>query len=130
MNFNTAISALMELTNAAFAKGLNKRQKEMVAVILAPLAPHLAEEVWESLGHGESIFTKSWPKADPKFLVKDVITYGIQVNGKLRGTVDLSKDVEKEKALAAARAVVAKYMTDEAKKRSSWQGKLLGLWFN
>ncbi len=126
MNFNTAISALMELTNAAFAKGLNKRQKEMISIVLAPLAPHLAEEVWESLGHGESIFTKSWPKADPKFLVKDVITYGIQVNGKLRGTVDLGKDVEKEEALAAARVVVAKYLTGDAKKEIFVAGKIIG----
>lgn len=126
MNFNTAISALMELINEAFSKGLNKTQKEMVAIVLAPLAPHLAEEVWELLGHGESIFTKTWPKADPKLLVKDVITYGIQVNGKLRGTVELSKDVSKEDALSAARAVVAKYLVGETKKEIFVAGKIIG----
>lgn len=128
MNFNVAIASLMELTNAALKGGLNKEQKEIVIKVLAPLAPHLAEEVWAELGHSESIFKESWPDADPKFLVKSSVTFAVQVNGKLRGTVDLPPDATKEEALAAARAEenVAKYLTGEVVKEIFVPGKIVG----
>lgn len=128
MNFNVAIASLMELTNEALQKGLNKEQKEIVAKVLAPLAPHLAEEVWEMIGNKESIFTASWPEADPKFLVKSSVTFAVQVNGKLRGTIDLAPDTSKEQALAAARAEanVAKYLSGEVVKEIFVPGKIIG----
>lgn len=128
MSFNIAVAAMMELTNAMIQTPLNKGQKELVARLLAPLAPHLAEEVWEMLGNKGSVFNESWPKADPQFLVNDTLTYGVQVNGKLRGTVELSKDVTKEDALAAARAEpnVSKYLTGDIKKEIFVPGKIIG----
>ncbi len=128
MNFNVAIAALMELTNEALQKPLNGAQKEMIVRLIAPLAPHLAEEVWEKLGHKESVFNESWPKADPKFLVQTSVTYGVQVNGKLRGTVELAADASKEDALAAARAVenVAKYLEAGIVKEIFVPGKIIG----
>ncbi len=128
MNFNVAIAALMELTNEALKNGLNKEQKEIVAKVLAPLAPHLAEQVWEEMGHTDSIFKESWPEADPKFLVKSTVTYAVQVNGKLRGTVELAAETTKEEALAAARAQenVAKFLTGEVVKEIFVPGKIVG----
>ncbi len=128
MNFNIVIAALMELTNEALQKPLNREQKEMIVKVLAPLAPHLAEEVWESLGHKESIFLAEWPKADPAHLKTDTVTFAIQVNGKLRGTVDLAPDVSKEDALAAARALptLEKYLSDEITKEVFVPGKIVG----
>jgi len=128
MTFNVAIAALMELTNEALQKGLSRAQKEIVAKVLAPLAPHLAEEVWAEMGNTNSIFKEVWPEADPKFLVKNVVTFAIQVNGKLRGTVDLTPDISKEEALAAARAQtnVAKFLTGEIVKEIFVPGKIIG----
>lgn len=128
MNFNVAIASLMELTNAALQKGLNAQQKDIVAKVLAPLAPHLAEEVWENLGHKSSIFNEDWPKADPAFLVKTSVTYAVQVNGKLRGTLDLAPNASKEEALASARALenVAKYLTGEVVKEIFVPEKIVG----
>ncbi|MFA6023707.1 MAG: leucine--tRNA ligase [Candidatus Gracilibacteria bacterium] len=128
MNFNVAIAALMELTNKALEKGLNKEQKEIVTKILAPLAPHLAEEVWAELGHKESVFNEEWPKADPQFLVKSTVTYAVQVNGKLRATLDLPIETSKEEALATARAHpnAAKFMLGEIVKEIFVPGKIIG----
>ena len=119
MNFNIAIAALMELTNEALKKGLTDKQKDMVIRVLAPLAPHLAEEVWENLGHEKSVFLADWPQADETLLVKASVTYAIQINGKVRATLELPKETGKNEALAAARALenVAKYMGDGAIKK-------------
>lgn len=128
MNFNVAIASLMELTNEALQKPLNKEQKELILRVIAPLAPHLAEEVWELLGHSDSIFNAEWPVADPEFLVRTTITYGIQVNGKLRGTVELPANATKEDALAGAKALpnVAKYLEAGIVKEIFVPGKIIG----
>lgn len=129
MNFNVAVAALMELTNEGLKTPLNQEQKELTLQLIAPLAPHLAEELWEHLGHTESIFITDWPSANPDFLVEDQVTYAIQVNGKLRATLDLPKDTSKEEALAAARAVpkVAEYLEGgELKKEIFVPGKIIG----
>jgi leucyl-tRNA synthetase len=128
MNFNVAIASLMELTNEAIQQPMNKEQKEMVLRLIAPLAPHLAEEVWEALGHSESVFMESWPVADPRFLVQQNVTYGVQVNGKLRGTVELSAEASKEEALAAAKALpnVSKYLEAGIVKEIFVPGKIIG----
>ncbi|MBT4385111.1 leucine--tRNA ligase [Candidatus Peregrinibacteria bacterium] len=129
MNFNIAIAALMELTNSTFKTGMNTGQKEMVVRVLAPLAPHLAEEIWEMLGHKESVFLAEWPEADEKFLVTDSVTYAVQVNGKLRATLELAKELGKEEALEAARSLenVAKYLKDaDVKKEIFVPGKIIG----
>ncbi|QQR55669.1 leucine--tRNA ligase [Candidatus Peregrinibacteria bacterium] len=128
MSFNIAVAAMMELTNAMIQTPLNKGQKELVVRLLAPLAPHLAEEVWEMLGHTSSVFNESWPKAKPEFLVNDTATYAVQVNGKLRATIELPLETSKEEALAAARAEanVAKYLTGEVKKEIFVPGKIVG----
>lgn len=127
MNFNTAISALMELVNDGSGK-LSKENKEAVVRLIAPLAPHLAEECWEMLGHGESVFLGTWPKADAKFLVDSTVTYAIQVNGKLRGTVELAPAATKEEAIAAAKEIegVKKYLEGEIVKEVFVPSKIIG----
>ncbi len=127
MNFNTAISALMELVNDGSGK-LSKENKEAVVRLIAPLAPHLAEECWEMLGHGESVFLETWPKAEAKFLVDSTVTYAIQVNGKLRGTVELAPAATKEEAIAAAKEIdgVKKYLEGEIVKEVFVPSKIIG----
>jgi leucyl-tRNA synthetase len=129
MCFNIAIASLMELTNEGLKKGLGQEQKEVIAKVIAPLAPHLAEEVWEMLGHDGSVFDEEWPVADEKFLVEDTVTFAVQVNGKLRGTIDLAVDVDEKEAIAAAKEIenVVKYLEEgEIKKEVFVPGKIVG----
>jgi leucyl-tRNA synthetase len=102
-HFNTAISALMEFVNAAHKTGIDNESKRTATRLLAPLAPHLAEEIWEALGEPFSIFDSGWPEFDPSLIVENVLHLAVQVNGKLRGQIEVAADMAKEDILAAAR---------------------------
>jgi leucyl-tRNA synthetase len=103
IRFNTAISQMMVFINEAYkAETLPKAYAEGFAKLLSPVAPHLAEELWEKLGHGESITYATWPAYDEGKLVDDEIEVIVQVNGKLRGKVTLAKDATKQQMEEAA----------------------------
>lgn len=97
--YNTAIAKIMTLVNSySQSKSLSTFQLETLTQLIAPFAPHMAEEIWFStLGNKESIHTSAWPKHNEKFLVSDSVAIAIQVNGKLRGQITLSSDVIKNK---------------------------------
>ncbi len=106
-HFNTAISRLMELVNALYKytgekpseeinAGVLKTAMEKLNIILAPFAPHLAEELWEMTGHAFSIFNAEWPAYDPQALVEDTVNYGVLVNGKVRAQLQVPRELEKE----------------------------------
>lgn len=101
-HFNTAVAACMEFVNNAQKTGITKAAKEKITLTLAPLAPHLAEELWQHLGHNGSIFNQSWPEYDEKYLVKNEIELVVQVNGKMRGKVTVAADINQEDAIATA----------------------------
>lgn len=103
IRFNTAISQMMVFINEAYkAETLPKAYAEGFAKLLSPVAPHLAEELWEKLGHGESITYATWPAYDEGKLVDDEIEVIVQVNGKLRGKVTVAKDATKQQMEEAA----------------------------
>ena len=82
LRFNTAISALMELVNAAYKwPSVPRAIAEPFVLLLSPLAPHLAEELWQRLGYDESLAHRAWPVADPAYLRADVIEIPVQVTG-------------------------------------------------
>lgn len=112
MNFNIAIASLMEITNQALKTGLTNDQKSYVLKLIAPLAPHLAEELWELTGNKNSIFEESFPEADKQFLTKSSFVYAVQVNGKLRATIELAVDTQKDDALLLAKNLenIQKYL--------------------
>jgi leucyl-tRNA synthetase len=131
--FNTAVSELMKLSNAlgeadcpdspAYAEGINTLIR-----LLAPFAPHLAEELWSLMSHSGSIHTQAWCEFDPKLLVADEITIAIQVMGKLRGTIEAPTGISKEEleALALASETAQKYVVGkEIKKTIVVPGKLV-----
>lgn len=98
MRFNTAISAMMIFVNEANKwNTIPKTLAENFLVLLSPFAPHLAEELWNKLGHTTSISEEEWPEFDEKFLVEDRFTYGIQVNGKVRGELTVPADRAQDK---------------------------------
>lgn len=106
MKFNTTVSALMILVNVwEKEEGIGKEDYEMFLKILSPEAPHITEELWEKLGHKQSIFLETWPKWDPKKIKEEMKEIVIQVNGKVRERMLLPSDISQEecekKALAS-----------------------------
>ena len=105
MKFNTAIAAMMALINDIYDAGTLTRDELGVFVrILCPFAPHIAEEIWEMLGHDDFAARAEWPEWDEAKTIDATVTYAVQVNGKLRATLDLPKDMDKDSAIAAAKA--------------------------
>ena len=99
--FNTSIAQLMILVNAlSEAEKLSKSTFEKLVMLIAPFAPHLAEEFWNLLGNQFSIFTTGkWPQYDEKLLVSSEITLAVQFNGKMRGTLQVAADARQEEVL-------------------------------
>jgi leucyl-tRNA synthetase len=99
LKFNTAIAQLMIVMNAfADEPSIAQETVETFLKLLAPLAPHIAEELWEQLGHTTSIFLESWPTFDSALIVDDMVTMGVQVNGKVRGTIEIAPDADETTA--------------------------------
>ncbi len=113
MHFNTAISRLMELTNECYRyiterpreeqnSSLLKDTLEKHNLLLAPFAPHLSEELWEKTGHEYSIFNQRYPEFDPRFLEQEMVNYVIQINGKIRDKVQVSRELSREEIIETA----------------------------
>jgi leucyl-tRNA synthetase len=132
MRFNTAIAAMMEFVNAA-TKWDEKPRKtlEPFVLLLGPYAPHLSEELWGMLGHEGSNAYEAWPEADTSLLVEDTVTLAVQVNGKMRGKIELAADATQADAMSSAMAQenIAKFVGDEAgiKKIIYVPGKILNV---
>jgi leucyl-tRNA synthetase len=108
MRFNTAISAMMEFTN--YMTGQKVRPKavlEQFVLVLAPYAPHLAEELWAALGHTDTLAYEPWPKFDAELAKADEIEIPVQVNGKLKAKLMVPAETD-EKGLEAAALADAK----------------------
>ncbi|WP_301149235.1 leucine--tRNA ligase [Mycobacterium simiae] len=104
---NTATAKLIEYTNhltKAHRDAVPRAAVEPLVLMLGPLAPHLAEELWARLGHATSLAHGPFPQADPSYLVEDTVEYPVQVNGKVRGRVVVAADADEESLKAAALA--------------------------
>ena len=120
LSYNTAIAAMMEYLNVV-RRGERMAHRDEVARLVrlvAPYAPHLAEECWSHFGHETSVFDAAWPIFDPALLVDDEVELVVQVNGKVRGKLTVPIDVTQEDALAAAMndTNIAKFVVGEIKK--------------
>ncbi|GAB3984723.1 leucine--tRNA ligase [Plantactinospora veratri] len=108
IRMNTAIAKLIELTNALTRLEATPREvAEPLLLMLSPFAPHIAEELWRRLGHAESLAYEPFPVADPSLLVAETVTYPVQVNGKVRGRVEVPAGATEEEIRSAALAAVA-----------------------
>ncbi|WP_209372434.1 leucine--tRNA ligase [Brevibacterium renqingii] len=104
LRFNTAISKLIVLTNHATKQGgATKELLEPLTIMLAPFAPHLAEELWQRLGHDATVTYASFPEADPRHLVADTVTCVVQVKGKVRARLEVAPDISEEDLETLAR---------------------------
>jgi leucyl-tRNA synthetase len=129
LRLNTAVSTMMKLVN--HLNGLEQPPREAVEKLilcLSPFAPHLAEELWERLGHAPSVSNVTWPGFDPALCVDDVVEIAVQVNGKVRGRAELARDASEAAAREAALADpnVTKFMDGKAIKKLVYvPGKIL-----
>jgi leucyl-tRNA synthetase len=120
LRLNTAIAKLIELNNYLTKRygsspGTPREVAEPLVLLLAPVAPHIAEELWSRLGHGESLAHGPLPQAQQRYLVEDTIEYPIQINGKVRTrvTVPSSASPDEVRTAALAHARIANLVTDE-----------------
>ncbi len=105
-SFNTTVSAFMIALNDLSALKCRKREiLEPLTIMLSPFAPHIAEELWEALGHGESITYARFPEFDPALAAEDNVTYPVSFNGKMRFTVELPKSLSPKEVEAEIRGM-------------------------
>ncbi|MGH9202768.1 MAG: class I tRNA ligase family protein, partial [Vicinamibacterales bacterium] len=131
LGYNTAIAAMMAYINVLRheERTPHRAEVEPLVQLVAPFAPHLAEEAWERLGHSVSVIDSGWPAYDAELAREELVQLAVQVNGKLRGTIKVAPNVTQDAALAAALAdpAIAKYVTSELRKVVFVPERLLSL---
>ena len=136
--YNTAVAACMELLNALMkasdgadgqTAAVLREGAEALVLGLSPIVPHISHALWHHLGHAGAVLDAAWPKADPAALVSDTVSLVVQVNGKLRGQIDVAKDASQDAILAAALADpnVQKFLSGEIRKKIVVPGRLVNL---
>jgi leucyl-tRNA synthetase len=128
MRFNTAISQLMIFINHCYKVGkVTKETAEIFTILLAPMAPHAGEELWETLGHKKTLTYEKWPGFSEDLAKDDLITVAVQVNGKLRATLEVTLEITQEEILAMAKSDdnVAKHLVGTIVKEIYVVGKIV-----
>jgi len=105
MFYNTSIAKLMEFTNAVYksTEPVSKADMEKFVLLLAPLAPHVAEELWEKLGHTKTLAYEAWPTFDEAMTKSETVDIVVQVMGKKRGIITVPVSITKEEVLKLAK---------------------------
>ena len=114
-NLNTVISGFMEYNNKmiemAKKEGIDQETLETAVVLIAPFAPHLAEELWQELGHEESVFKNTWPEHDEDAMKDDEVEVPVQINGKTKIVISIPADISKEDAIARGKEALGDKLT-------------------
>jgi leucyl-tRNA synthetase len=122
MKFNTTVAAFMEFLNFTSddKENIGREVIERILILFAPFAPHITEELWQKLGHQDSIHRQSWPEYDSELVKEKMVTLVIQINGKVRDKMEVRTDLsEKEaKELAISRKKVQKWLSGEEVKKT------------
>jgi leucyl-tRNA synthetase len=131
LSYNTAVAAMMEYMNVLRKGERTPHRDEVLPLIplVAPFAPHIAEELWEQTGGAGSVFDGAWPSFDPALAAQDSIELVVQVNGKVRSKITVPRDIGEEAAVAAALVdpTVAKFVLGAPKKIIFVPGRLLNI---
>jgi leucyl-tRNA synthetase len=131
LSYNTAIAAMMEYINVVRRgeRTVHRAEVQPLVQLVAPFAPHVAEELWEKMGNAVSVFDSGWPAYDPSLAADETVTIAVQVNGKTRGTIQVPPGIDQESAVAAAmkEPAIAKFVVVPPKKVIFVQGRLLNI---
>ncbi len=131
-SLNTVVSGFMEFTNkfVALVKekgGIDKETLKIVAILLAPFAPHMGEELWQQLGGEDSVFEQSWPQYDESLMKDDTVEIAVQINGKTKATLDIAADEDKELVIAKAKEVITDKLTGNVVKEIYVPGRIVNI---
>ena len=130
-SLNTVVSAFMEhnnkLNEMAKKDQVDKETLETLVILLAPFAPHISEELYQELGHTESVFTAKWPEFDEKAMEDDEIEIAVQINGKTKTVISIAKDIAKEDAIAAGKAALGDKLSGNIIKEIYVPGRIINI---
>ena len=127
-SLNTVVSGFMEYTNKMIELGnMDRETLRTAAVLIAPFAPHLGEELYSRMGGQDSVFHVAWPKADAEAMKDTEKEIAIQVNGKLRGKITLPVGITKEDAIAAAKDYLGSKLSGSIVKEIYVPGRIVNL---
>ena len=128
LKYNTAIAAMMALVNDFYKKNsLSKEEFKTLIILLNPVAPHMTEELWEIMGFEERLYQTAWPEFDEAKTVENTIEIAVQVNGKIRSTITITKDEPKDSVIAKAKEVVSNKLTGTIVKEIYIPGKIVNI---
>jgi leucyl-tRNA synthetase len=125
LKFNTAIAAMMALINEFYKKGqVTKGEMCTLLTLLNPVAPHITEEIWEKMGCSGRLYQMTWPTFDPAKTVEETIEIALQVNGKIKGVMQIGKEEEKEEILRRAKDELGSKLTGQIVKEIYVPGRI------
>ena len=128
LKFNTAIAAMMALINDFYKKNeVNKAEYKTLLTLLNPVAPHVTEELWQAAGYEGRVYQTTWPAYDEAKTVESSVEVGVQVNGKIRATVTVSKDADKDTVIAQAKEVLGDKLTGTIVREIYVPGRLVNI---
>ena len=131
-SLNTVVSGFMEYNNkfidiAKKEGGVDKESLETMVIMLAPFAPHIAEELWQQMGHTESVFKNTWPKYEEAHMADDEKEIAVQINGKTKCVINVPADISKDDVLAAAREALGGRLTGNIIKEIYVPGRIVNI---
>ncbi len=128
LKYNTAIAAMMALLNDFARKGsITRKEYETFLVLLNPVAPHITEELWSICGYPGRVYAQAWPEYDEAKTVENTVELAVQINGKVRTTIALPADVDKDTAIAAGKEAVADKLTGTIVKEIYVPGRIINI---
>lgn len=128
LKFNTAIAAMMSLLNDFSKKGsMTKTEMQTYIILLNPVAPHITEELWQTLGYEGRVYQQTWPEYDEAKTVESTVEIAVQINGKTKGTLAIRKDDAKDDVLARAKESIADKLTGNIVKEIYVPGRIVNI---
>ena len=128
LKYNTAIAAMMALINEFYKKNsVTKGEYRTLLTLLNPVAPHITEELWQMAGYEGRVYQTTWPSYDEAKTVESTVEVGVQVNGKIRVTISVPKDQEKDAVIAAAKEALGDKLTGNIVKEIYVPGRIVNI---
>ena len=128
LKFNTAIASMMSLINEFYRKNaVTKGEYRTLLTLLNPVAPHVTEELWQTAGFDGRIYQTAWPSYVEEKTVENMVEIGVQVNGKIRVTISVPKDSEKDAVIAAAKEALGDKLTGNIVKEIYVPGRIVNI---
>ncbi len=128
LKYNTAIAAMMSLVNDFYKKNaINKAEFKTLLALLNPVAPHVTEELWNRTGFEGRVYQTSWPEFDEAKTVESTVEIAVQINGKMRATIQIPKDMDKDAAIAAGKEALGDKLTGNIVKEIYVPGRIVNI---